>query len=321
LLFSPIVWWIDKAHTEVFTFALLTITVAEIKDRPWSSMLAAAASTQNPPIAVLVPIVFVVSVLRHRFALTDRRLIIGAAAAVALAVLHPIYSYIHHGVWSLLLMQTHSGAPTFQMLSAVVLDPSVGLIGNFPVFLIVVIAALVTLLRHSRRHLLSDDVIIPTVTASIFLFSFSRTTNVHHGGTPAVSRYALWLIPLALPLLAVLKQTDGAVWRRFLWSAAVMSALISVFAFHPSVAQNSREPTWLAAFLWTRFPALNDPLPEVFVEHSCRSMTCGCRSPRAAAKRFLLRVGMVTAESGPRRVTQHGCPPIARRPGRYVMQT
>jgi hypothetical protein len=267
LLFAPIVWWIDKAHTEVFTFALLTITVAEMKDRPWSSMLAAAAaSTQNPPIAVLVPIVFVAAVIRCRSALTDRRVILGVTAAVALVLLHPIYTYTHHGTWSLLLQQTRSGAPTFQMWSAVVLDPSVGLIGSFPLFLIVVIAGVVTLVRHSRECLLSEDVIIPMVTAAIFLFSFSRTTNVHHGGTPAVSRYALWLIPLALPLLAMLNHAGGAVWRRFLWSAAVVSALISVFAFHPSVAQNSREPTWLASFLWTRFPALNNPLPEVFVE-------------------------------------------------------
>jgi hypothetical protein len=55
-------------------------------------------------------------------------------------------------------------------------------------------------------------------------------------------------------------------WRRFLWSAAVVSALISVVAFHPSVPQNSREPTWLATFLWTRLPAWTNPLPEVFIE-------------------------------------------------------
>ena len=36
LLFaSPIVWWIDKAHTEVFTFALLTMAFALLEERPW----------------------------------------------------------------------------------------------------------------------------------------------------------------------------------------------------------------------------------------------------------------------------------------------
>jgi hypothetical protein len=32
------------------------------------------------------------------------------------------------------------------------------------------------------------------------------------------------------------------------------------------VPQNSREPTALATFLWTRLPAWNNPLPEVFIE-------------------------------------------------------
>src|SRR5262245_24619123 len=264
---GPIVWWIDKAHTEVFTFALLTIGLALMRDRPWWAMLAAGmAATQNPPIAILVPIVLLVTVVRDRSALADGRVIAAFAVAVALALLHPVYPYAHHGRLSLLLEQTRSGVPTFQTLSAVVLDPSVGLIGNFPVFLIVVVAGLLTLTRHSGRYLPSTTVVIPTAVAAIFLFAFSRTTNVHHGGTPSLSRYAVWLIPLAIPLLSALQQSGGRAWQRFLWTAAALSALISVFAFRPSVPQNSREPTWLATFLWTRVPALNNPLPEVFIE-------------------------------------------------------
>jgi len=66
--------------------------------------------------------------------------------------------------------------------------------------------------------------------------------------------------------LALLERGGRGLWTKFLWSAAVASALISVVAFHPSVPQNSREPTWLATFLWTRFPGWNNPLPEVFIE-------------------------------------------------------
>ena len=268
LLFAgPIVWWLDKAHTEIFTFALLTIAMSLMRDRPWWAMLAAGvASTQNPPIAILVPVVFFAAVGRDRSALGDRRMIAASAVAVALALLHPVYTYAHHGRLSLLLEQTRSGVPTFQTLSAVVLDPSVGLIGNFPVFLIVVVAGLVTLARHSGRYLVSTTIVIPAAIAAIFLFAFSRTTNVHHGGTPSLSRYAVWLIPLAIPLLSTLQQSGGRIWHRFLWTAAVLSAVISVFAFRPSVPQNSREPTWLATFLWTRVPAVNNPLPEVFIE-------------------------------------------------------
>ena len=52
LLFcGPIVWWIDKPHTEAFTFALLAVAFALFRERPWWSAVAAgAAATQNPPI-------------------------------------------------------------------------------------------------------------------------------------------------------------------------------------------------------------------------------------------------------------------------------
>lgn len=268
LLFAgPIVWWIDKAHTEVFTFALLTIAFALMREQPWWSMLAAAAaSTQNPPVAAVVPLVFFATVIRDRSMLTDRRMIAGAAGAVALALLHPAYDYAHYGTPSLLLMQTQTSAPTWKRLSAVVFDPTLGLVGNFPIFLIVVAAALIVLARRGRPTLLSEAVAVPLLTGVIFLFSFSRTTNVHHGGTPSLSRYALWLVPLAIPLLSILEQGGRGHWTRFLWTAASVSALVSVVAFHPAVPQNSREPTSIATFLWTRFPAWNNPLPEVFIE-------------------------------------------------------
>jgi hypothetical protein len=268
LLFTgPIIWWIDKAHTEIFTFTLLTITFALLKERPWWSMVAAGiASTQNPPIAIVIPLVFVAAFIRDRRALVDRRVAAGILAGVAFALVHPAYTYVHHGTPSLLLQQTRPGVPTFQSLAAVLFDPTLGLIGNFPMFLVVVTVGLAVLARRAPRAVVSDGMLVATITAAVFLISFSRTTNMHHGGTPSVSRYALWLIPLAIPLLASLNADNRRAWRHFLWGAAIISALVSVVAFHPSVPQNSREPTWLATFLWTRLPAWNNPLPEVFIE-------------------------------------------------------
>src|SRR6266545_1171279 len=84
---SPVVWWIDKAHTEVFTFALLIIVFAALDERPWWSMIAAgAAATQNPPIAAVVFLVWIAAVVRDRAAIRDRRVVAGAAAGVVVAL-------------------------------------------------------------------------------------------------------------------------------------------------------------------------------------------------------------------------------------------
>ena len=274
LLFaSPIVWWIDKAHTEAFTFALLIVVFATLAERPWWSIVAAgAAATQNPPIATLVVFVWIAVVRRDRSALIDRRVAGGALIGVALALLHPVYAITRHHTPSLLLTATRSGPPGFASLSAVVLDPTVGLIGNFPMLLVVVAVAVVALAIEIRLNTRAPATVgargagVALASAAVFLFAFSRTTNVHHGGTPSLSRYAIWLVPLAVPVLAGMQRIGGHRWRRFLWAAALTSSLISVVAFRPSVPENSREPTVLATHVWTRFPTWNNPLPEVFSE-------------------------------------------------------
>ena len=110
LLFAgPIIWWLDKAHTEVFTFALLTIAFALARERPWWSMVAAgAASTQNPPIAILVPLFLGATLATHGRRGVSRHVLAGAAAGLALALLHPVYTYVRHGTPSLLLYATRS---------------------------------------------------------------------------------------------------------------------------------------------------------------------------------------------------------------------
>src|SRR5262245_38439251 len=57
---SPVLWWVDKAHTEIFTFSLLAIAVLLVEEAPvWSLVAAGAAATQNPPILAMVPFIAV----------------------------------------------------------------------------------------------------------------------------------------------------------------------------------------------------------------------------------------------------------------------
>lgn len=269
LLFaSPLVWWIDKAHTEVFTVSLLTIALVLMCERPWWSLVAAgAAATQNPPITIVVLLLAAATPLSHgALVLRDRRFIAGAVAGLGLAALQPIYTYLRHDTPSLLLHATQPGFPTGAELAASVFDPSMGLIGNFPIFLVGTgLAAAWLAVRHPRR-LLTTRVGVATVTTVVFLYSFAQTSNPHHGATPSLTRYALWFIPMALAIWLPWSATAGPLAHRAVAMAAAISAFASLIAFHPGVGQNSREPTWLASWLWTRHPAWNNPLPEVFSE-------------------------------------------------------
>jgi hypothetical protein len=292
LIFAgPAIWWIDKIHTEIFTLSLLTIAFALASEQPWWAMAAAGlASTQNIPIAVLVPAIAGLAIVDHPARVKERRFQMAAAGALLLASLHPAYTYMRHGTPSLLLYATRAGTPTFAELSAVVLDPTIGLIGNDPVFLLVVAAGLVVMAWRQPSALLSRQVLLAAGAAALFLASFGRTANVHHGGTPSLSRYALWLLPLSVPLFAWGCRCAGPLWARVQWACAIASSLIAVFAFHPGVVQNSREPTWLATWLWTKHPSWNDPLPEVFSElYVRREETVAPVSTRGCEKVLLAR--------------------------------
>jgi hypothetical protein len=95
--------------------------------------------------------------------------------------------------------------------------------------------------------------------------AFAQTPNYTSGGTPGPGRYGLWLIPLAVPVLAAASRAAPS-WNRRLAPVAVASCLWAMWAYHPSRPESFLTPTRLAAYLWEFHPSLDDPLPDVFVE-------------------------------------------------------
>ncbi|MCC7010663.1 MAG: hypothetical protein IT184_17770 [Acidobacteria bacterium] len=268
LLFaSPIVWWIDKPHTEPYTFAMLTIAMVLFEERPWWAVLAAgAAAVQNPVAYAFLGLTLAGGVLQGRRVFLDRRWIAAALAAIALASVHVIYFWTRYRTPFPLVDTTQPGMPDMAETLVPLLDPNLGLLPNFPALAIAVAAAAALLAWRRPRALVQPDVLVAGAAAVVFLLGFARNVNYHHGGTPSVSRYGLWLIPLTIPLVGGAARIGGAWWRRSSWGLAVTSAVVSIYAFHPVVVQNSREPTWAADYLWTKHPLWNDPLPQTFVE-------------------------------------------------------
>ena len=266
LLFTgPVVWWVDKAHTEVFSFSLLAIAFALMTEAPWWAMICAgAASTQNPPIAVLIPLVAALSFIRQPVLRHDWRLWTGGGLAICLALLHPIYYEVRLGRLSPLT--TLRLVPNRDEFSAVVWDPNIGLLWSFPALVLVGGIGLIGLLLVARAQIRWSEVLASGVCGLIFLFSFSQTINYNHGGTRHISRYVIWLIPLMIPLLRSVWDASSPSVRRWLPGVAIVSCIWSFFGFHPGLPEEYQRPTWLAEYLWTRHPSLSDPLPEIFAE-------------------------------------------------------
>ena len=265
---SPVLWWIDKSHTEAFTFSLLAAALALLPEAPWWSMIClGAAATQNPPIALLLVCVGAVTFAGRRGAWRDRRLLTGASVAGTLALLHPIY---YEWRWGLLtpqlVMGTQARVPTLQEFGAVLWDPNIGLFSHAPLLVLTVVVAAVLVGVRARSLLMESDVWLALAGAGIFLLSFSQTTNVNNGATPGMSRYAVWLIPLCIPIFQRATAALGARAPRWFVLLALASSAWSVVAFQPRQPESYTSPTRIASSLWRVWPSLNNPLPEIFTE-------------------------------------------------------
>jgi len=257
---SPILWWVDKAHTEVFTFSLLAVALLLLRSSPWWSIVAlGAAATQNPPMAVAMAMTIAFALYQQGW--RDRRVSLATVVGAALAGLHPAYYYWHLGTWSGLADAIDRHWPSVREFTAVAFDPNLGVLVHAPLLTAAIVAAIVAALRRPQRRALDLAGATMVLIAVVFLFSFTQTANVNSGGTPGPSRYGLWLIPFAIPLAGWIRPS--VLWLRAL---AAASAAWSVVVFSPSLPERYLEPSAFASFLWQRSPGLDDPLAEVFAE-------------------------------------------------------
>jgi len=267
LVFSgPILWWLDKPHTEPFTFALFAIAFSLLESAPWWSLVAVgAAATQNPGSAVLVVILAAAAIAQRVDIMKDRRFWVGLASGAALAALHAAYDLLRLGTLTPLVGTGDIHWVTRPEYLAVLIDPNVGLLPHVPVYAAAVLGALLVLVFRAPRRLAAAGVLAAVASGAWLAFVAATATNVNHGGTPGLSRYATWFIPLAIPLF---QEVDRLFPRRLNWMAvpALASAVLGVWTFHPARSEAADRPTRLASFLWTRHPSLDNPLPEIFAE-------------------------------------------------------
>jgi hypothetical protein len=265
LFLSPILWWVDKPAIEPFMFALIAIAIALIDRAPWWSLIALAlASAQNPPVALVLPSAWFASVLLNRGWLRGPRLWFGTAIAVAISVIHPLYYFWTLGAYTpqVLVGSAQLRIPTPLEFVAPVTDLNIGLIPNVPLLAITVVV--LGVIPLARLRVLPLPVACAIAMAAVFLLGFSQTTHFN-SGTEGPSRYALWLIPLTIPLFAAAATGIGEGDRRAAIALAGASYVLAWTSYAPRVSDAGYlEPTPIASFVWAVSPALDNPLPAIF---------------------------------------------------------
>ena len=286
---SPLVWFLARAQVEIFTVSLLSLAMAAATRGRWgwAALATATASTQNAPIAATIPIFWAAAIIEwiagrrasHSPLVPDKaetgRTLAFALSAIGIALLHPAYYLLHLGV--LTPQQLNGGItgawPTAERFLAPLIDPDIGFGPWMPITALLTVAGLALLVKSDwrggkeNRHL-ALTLLCSAVMCVWFLFVFSQTTNVNSGGTLHVSRYALWLIPLTLPAIAVSSRyLDARVPGMLLVGGFALFAAYLTY-FNPDQGERYVEHSPQATWLMTHVPAAYRPIPEIFVERT-----------------------------------------------------
>ncbi len=176
-----------------------------------------------------------------------------------------------------------------------------------PIALVVIVAVL------QRRGWREAAALPAALTAVALLLVISQQPNMNQGGNPDLSRYVVWLLPLALPWLLALDRSSQPSARL---SGALMLAVVAVWtavAFPPSRPESYRYPTPLASWLWSRHPTWTMPRAEAFAERTSHREPALVPTATPGCEKVLLLEGRWPAS----------CPPAADAPtacrvtGRY----
>lgn len=272
---SPLLWYLDKVHTEPFTLCLLFVGMMQMHRQRYAaaSWLFALVSTQNPSFALIAGIPWAYRVLlqwRQRYTATE--LVLLALAAVTV-LLHPAYYEMRYGVVTPQLLA--GGAALGSNLSSFyvwIIDPDLGLLPNWPLGSAALLAgaALWFWRRRSPQHEGSawHEVAFLVAYVLINFYAQSSTSNLNSGATPGLARYALWYMPLAFPLLLWIgEQCPWGTWRGYAAALITLGLLgQAVLRYDPRTPEQYVTPSRLSYLIQSRLPTLYNPAPEIFME-------------------------------------------------------
>lgn len=273
-LFSPMLWFFDKVHTELFTYCFTLMGVMFVFSSRYllAAFCLAMASTQNPSFALVAFVPFIYHIVLRRaekFTLIEVCLVVATALAV---LAHPVYYFLRFGVLTPQLLA--GGASLGGNLSTFyiwILDPDLGLLPNWPLGVVLTLAAFAFRVFASERTVGHSNVMFYVFCAIFLLVNFyahSSTTNLNSGATPGLARYSLWYLPIWFPIVyyVVRKLPENKFLAVVLLVPVVLIGLVSISKNNPKRSEQYSSPTWISNAIQTKLPSFYTPPAEVFAE-------------------------------------------------------
>jgi hypothetical protein len=264
LLAGPIVWWVDKVHPEVFIVSLMAIALSTWRDRPEIALpCAGMVAAQVAPFTVFVPVLIVAILVDRPQLLRQRSFYVAIVGALLLACLSPLYYLARFGRPALLGDVGQVRWPPVSDLGVSLFDLNVGLVPNWPLLALACLISIATVMVSNPRRLLRPEIVGTILGGLVLTVAFAHIGNFMHGATPGISRYAVWMSALSVPLLAA--GTHGRT-TPVVACIAALSAAASIYSYRPVLEEFTNRPTAVALWVWRHFPAFSHPRPDIFAQ-------------------------------------------------------
>lgn len=251
---GPIIWWVDKAHTEAFLFAAVSIAAVTVREHPALALIVyALAGAQNAAIGATYPFFTALAWAATRDRTFTRRTWASAVIGGVIVAAPFIYTLVRLGRLSPMAEYAQRVIPLPASLAAFVIEPNIGLLPSAPVYGVVMILAVWMMFKAARLKAAVPFPAFwwwPAVIQVLLLLAWSQNPNANHGGTPGVNRWVLSLLALSLPWIADARQVLLAPGRQTLNIVIGVAGVMSAAAYVPARPENYREPTSLASRMW-----------------------------------------------------------------------
>jgi len=271
---SPMLWFINKVHTEFFTFCLTTSAIILFLKRQYlgSAFFLALASTQNISFAAISIFVIGVDILfrkNEKYSLFETVFI---TLTICISVLNPLYYFFRFGSLNPLLYIGGNVGANFRYFYIWLIDPDIGLLPNWPFGAFLLVFTLYSLrgIRINRRNFWYWATFVGCYV-SVSLLAQSSTTNLNSAGSPGLARYATWYLALFFPaLLIVIRKVTKSKSLIALIGVTLLilfGIIFSINYYSPSVDESVyTKPSPSSFWLQKHFPTLYNPPPEIFGE-------------------------------------------------------
>ena len=268
--FSPILWFINWPHPEVFVYSILTLAFVCYLNKSYlaATFFSSVAAMQFQPLAILslgFAVIALVSFYTSEIS-NLRKLFFCCLVCLALSLnfIPSIWYYSRFGKFNLLSSQ---GYASFQSISigkilAILFDLNTGMLPYMPAVVVLFALCLLVIIKNIKSNI--DMVLLLLAIAATM--AACAVNTLWNSGTDGPHRYTLYILPA---FIAVIVKYFNQAYERLFISLAVFTIFLQILITGSNGFYKYRGPNFMvhsstAKFMLDYAPILYNPPFDVF---------------------------------------------------------